>query len=105
MLEMLQPAAAEAVDEALAQVEALKPPDELASDHQLLIKYLEDLRDVVRDVPLVTGEVNMIMMLERLNRVRLVYCDARAAFSPAIKPIVDGHFADPREEFCGGEPF
>ncbi len=102
LLEMLQPAAVEAIDEALAQVKALDPPDELASDHQLLIKYLEDQRDVGRNVPLVTEDANMTMMLERLNRVRLVYCDARAAFSPAIKPIVDRHFADPRGEFCGG---
>ena len=104
LVETLQPIAAEAVDEALAQVKALEPPDEFASDHRLLIQYLEDQGDVVRDIPSASEDQDITMIQERLNRARSLYCDTRDELSPAIEPIVESHFADPRGDSCRGGP-
>ena len=104
LLEMLQPKAIEALEEAMGQVQGLEPPDELRSDHGRLLQYLQDQLEIVRDIPPAAGDQDMSMLIDRTQRARAVYCDARQEISDSSNPILRIHFQGPPMA-CDGEPF
>ena len=104
LLETLQPKVIEALEEALAQVRRLESPDELRSDHGRLLQYLEDQLLLARDIPSAAAGQDKAMLLDRTQRAREVYCDARQEFSESSKPIMRIHFQGPPMA-CDGEPF
>ena len=86
-------------DELQAAIAALEPPAELAQDHAAIVEFFATYRGALDDYigAAESGDVGATFAIE--NASPAVFCDATAALSDEIRPVVEPFF-DPNDFQC-----
>ncbi len=96
------PAIKDALDEAERQVQALDAPSQFQTDHDRLLRYIDDMGSAVQAALEAGEQQDSIGRMEEVERARMVFCSAADDFSPEFESIVDVHFDVPDPGFCAG---
>ncbi len=96
------PAIKDALDEAERQVQALDAPAAFRTDHDRLLRYIDDMGSAVQAALEAGEQQDSIGRMEEVERARMVFCSAADDFSPEFESIVEVHFDVPDPRFCTG---
>lgn len=80
---------------------ALEPPRELRADHQRLLRFFEELGDVVHAIYGATETQDFRRYFDESAGLADVICSAADDFSPAFEPLVSALFESPLPETAG----
>lgn len=93
-LEALKPAIENVLQETLGSLRALEPPQDLRSDHDRVIQYVEETSEIFQAMARAVDAQDSTKTREEINRSATVFCDAREDLSPTAKAIVGFFFRD-----------
>ena len=96
------PAIKDVLDEATRQVQALDAPAAFRTDHDRLLRYVDDIGIAVQAALEAGEQQDSIGRMEEVERARMVFCSAADDFSPEFESIVEVHFDVPDPSFCAG---
>ena len=103
-LAALQPDIIEAIEDGLAALQPLEPPEEIRADHDRIIQYFDEILEVAQAISQAAEDQDFDKIEEEFQRSGTVFCSARKDLSPEVKPIVASFF-EGGPDACGGEPF
>ena len=102
-LAALQPEIIEAIEDGLAALQPLEPPEEIRADHDRIIQFFEEILDVAQAISQAAEAGDFDKTEEEFQRSGAVVCSARGDLSAEVKPIVAFFFEGGSD--CDGEPF
>ena len=79
------------LEEAGEAVRVLEPPDEYRADHQVIVKYWEDILEVSRAISRATVNRDTVEQRRQFIESGVVACNAARSLSDAIRPILGSH--------------
>lgn len=100
-LKVLQADLIEVLERAESAVRALEPPGDLRADHQRLLRFFEELGDVVHAIYGATETQDFRRYFDESEELADVICRAADDFSPAFDPLVRALFESPLPEAAG----
>lgn len=91
--------------EVALDLDGIVPPDELAADHARLRSYFERSIDVISEVDRLGGEGDYQGARGELQRLKIVFCDAREGFESKDFKTAVAIFFTGEQRTCGGASF
>ena len=97
------------VENALERVRSLVPPDNVRGDHELLIRYFEEVLQAQQDIFAAISDSDFAAISGGILRTQAAFCDAGTGISDALGPSVRVHFEGPPNDrdlarLCGVAP-
>lgn len=104
-LSVIQPELTQIYSETLGEFEGLRPPNDFAAGHDLLIKYLEDALANNRSRSTAVEAQDPAAYRSLSDEARALYCDARQQLGAGeLRDMVRVFFLDPTK-VCGGSEY